>query len=554
MKTLGSTNKQDITRTEWQAYGIDTLFAVVGTMAITGCIYWFQLYPRIPNISITYLLVVLTLASTRGRLAAVLASLVAFLSFDFFIVPPLYTFTIARPEEWLALFVFMAVALMTGQLTVALRRHAQEARNREQETRILYELVGAANREECLEPLIAMLTRDILMVFASWGVDSCTLLLVNERNELKTMAYSARDGSSTEPPLPGEETAAAMVVKQGQVMGLHGSSAEYSTHRYLVQRIPLSNAATETARVYLIPLKVGAQVIGIVRLRIHGKRLRFPIEPVELVRTHAGTTAFFWTFLDQVIAIIERTRLRQEHMRMEVLQRTDELRSALLSSVSHDLRTPLASIKAAASSLLQEDVQWKTQERKSFVVTIEKEADRLNRLVSNLLDMSRIEHGVLRPEKELYPVDELLNDILARLQTLLRGRAVKVCIMQDVPPVEFDYLHMDQVLTNVIENAVRYTPPESPIEIDVCKQEREVLICVADRGPGIPRTDLERVFDKFYRVKPNLRQGVYPSGSGLGLAVCKGLVEAHGGRIWANARAGGGTIFCIALPLSMVTV
>ncbi len=550
---IGSTNTKNTVREVWQTYVEDLLLASTTTMVVTGFIYWFHLYPRIPNISITYLLVVLTLASTRGRFAAVLASLVAFLSFDFFIVPPLYMFTISRPEEWLALFIFLTVALITGQLTVSLRYHAQDAKNREHEVRILYELVGAANREECLEPLVEMLTHAIFTVFASWGVDACTLLLVDERNELKTMAYATYDNAQAEQLLPGEETAAAMVVKQGQVMGLHSSLTALEAQRFLIQRIPLLNTTAESSRVYLIPLKVGAQVIGIVRLRIHGKRLRFPIEAVEQVRAHAGANvAFFWTFLDQVIAIIERTRLRQEHMQMEVLQRTDELRSALLSSVSHDLRTPLASIKAAASSLLQEDVQWKAQERRGFALAIEKEADRLNRLVSNLLDMSRIEHGVLQPEKELYLLDELLNDVLARLQTLLQGREIHVTVAQDTPPVEFDYLHMDQVLTNVIENAVRYTPPETPIDIEVRKQAKEILISIADRGPGIPRADLERVFDKFYRVKPSGRQSIYPTGSGLGLAVCKGLIEAQGGRIWADARAGGGTIFYITLPLTLV--
>jgi len=227
------------------------------------------------------------------------------------------------------------------------------------------------------------------------------------------------------------------------------------------------------------------------------------------------------------------------------LQRTDALRTALLSSVSHDLRTPLASIKAAASSLLQEDVQWDDEARRSFALTIEHEADRLNRLVANLLDMSRIEGGALKPEKEWYPMQALIQDVLKRMQPLLQGREVRTSLPDDLPLVKVDYLQIDQVVTNLLENAVRYTPRGSPIDISVEVKDGQMLVSVADRGPGIPPADLERIFDKFYRVLRNQRD---TRGSGLGLAVCRGLVEAHGGRIWAENREGGGAIFRFTLP------
>jgi two-component system sensor histidine kinase KdpD len=244
--------------------------------------------------------------------------------------------------------------------------------------------------------------------------------------------------------------------------------------------------------------------------------------------------------------MIEHARLRHESLQVEVLQRTDALRAALISSVSHDLRTPLTSIKAAASSLLQEDVRWNDEERRSFVQAIEREADRLNRLVENLLDMSRIESGTLRPEKEWYPIAELLHDILGRMQPLLQGREVLVHLPDDLPPVELDYLMIDQVLTNLLENALRYTPPGSPIEISASTTATELFVSVADRGPGIPLSDRERIFDKFYRVLGSTRE---TGGTGLGLAVCRGLVEAHQGRIWVENRAGGGAIFRFTLPL-----
>src|SRR5436853_6681264 len=301
----------------------------------------------------------------------------------------------------------------------------------------------------------------------------------------------------------------------------------------------------------MIPLKTGAKVIGVLRLQLEDDPRHFTHEKslgVDLDRTEPET-AFFWTFLDQATSGIERARLRRESLQIELLRRTDALRAALLSSVSHDLRTPLSSIKAAASSLLQEDVQWDEEARRSFALAIEQEADRLNRLVGNLLDMSRIEGGALKPEKEWYPVDELIHDVLGHMQPILQGRTVVTKLPTDLPPVELDYLEMDQVLTNLIENAVRYTPPSSPIEISARVEHGHMLISVADRGPGIPPAHIERVFDKFYRVLGTQRNAATVPGSGLGLAVSKGLVEAHGGHIWVEDRPGGGSIFRFTLPV-----
>ena len=266
----------------------------------------------------------------------------------------------------------------------------------------------------------------------------------------------------------------------------------------------------------------------------------------------AESSSFFSTFLSQVAALLERARLQQENLRMEILQRTDALRAALLSSVSHDLRTPLTSIKASASSLLQEDVEWNREERRSFAQAIEHEADRLNRLVGNLLDMSRIEEGALRPEKEEYSLTALIHDVLGGLEPVLQDRDVRTHLPpDDLLLVNLDYLQIDQVLTNILENAVRYTPAESPIEVSARAEGGQVEIRVADRGPGIPADDLTRVFDKFYRVMHERNGAGYPVGSGLGLAVCKGLVEAHGGRIWAELREGGGLVMFVVLPVGL---
>jgi len=240
--------------------------------------------------------------------------------------------------------------------------------------------------------------------------------------------------------------------------------------------------------------------------------------------------------------------LREEANRVEILRRTDELRTALLNSVSHDLRTPLAAIKASAESLLQKDVAWSEEDRDGFTSAIDREADRLNRLVANLLDMSRIEGGALRPQRDWYDLGELVREVLARLRPALAGRSVELTIVPGLGPIAIDYLMIDQVVTNLIENAVKYTPSTSPLAITVEPAGGGARLALEDRGPGIPPERRERVFDKFYRLETTSRV----RGSGLGLAVSRGLVEGHGGRIWVEAGSGPaetpGARFVVEIP------
>ncbi|HYB00010.1 MAG TPA: ATP-binding protein [Ktedonobacteraceae bacterium] len=535
----------------WKRYLFDSLLGVVGTLLITGVLYFFQLYPRIPNISLLYLLVILTLASVRGLYAAILASIIAFLSFDYFLVPPYYTLTIAKFDEWLALFVFLVTAIITSQLASALRRRAEQARLGEHETRILYELVRATTSEESLPEQLGIIARAVVDVFSSLGVRDCEILLPDARGKIIVQG-SAREPLDRIMLTPDEESTAAWVIAQGQTVELHDVAiAPRSTSEYAPRAIIRSTEDKKMVRRYvrMIPLKAGKNVQGVLCLFMEENPRLLPLErSLEVEGEQSNSqSAFFGTFVDQASSMIERARLRQESLQIEVLQRTDALRSALLSSISHDLRTPLASIKASASSLLQNDVQWSDEERRSFALTIEREADRLNRLVANLLDMSRIEGGALKPEKEWYPVDELIHDVLDHLQPLLLHREVQTDI-PELPPVQLDYLEIEQVLTNLIENAVRYTPSDSPIYVSAHVEGDQIVISVEDRGPGIPPADLERVFDKFYRVSGKASE--QQAGSGLGLAVSKGLVEAHGGHIWAENREGGGAILRFTLPLT----
>ena len=253
---------------------------------------------------------------------------------------------------------------------------------------------------------------------------------------------------------------------------------------------------------------------------------------------------------DQIALAVERARLREEALEAEVLRRTDETRRALLASVSHDLRTPLASIKASAESLLQEEVPWTPGDRQGFTLAIREEADRLNRLVENLLDVSRIEAGALRPEREWYPLDALVDDVVGRLKGATARHRLVVDVPETLPPVPLDYVLVGQALANLIENAVKYTPPGSTIRVTAGQEGDAVVLAVLDDGPGIPPAAQPRVFDKFFRVTGG--DTARTQGTGLGLAVVRGVAEAHGGTAGVSSPPPGaarGTRFTLSLPL-----
>jgi two-component system sensor histidine kinase KdpD len=224
---------------------------------------------------------------------------------------------------------------------------------------------------------------------------------------------------------------------------------------------------------------------------------------------------------------------------------TERLRNSLLSSVSHDLRTPLASITGAASSLLDAQGRLDDSGRRDLLETIHEEAFRLNRLVANLLDMTRLESGALKVTKEWLPIEEVIGGALTRLESSLAGRRVETQVPQDLPLTPVDGLLIEQVLVNLVENAIKYTPHDSAITISATAGPKAVTVEVSDRGPGIPPSDAERVFEKFQRLESRGRQG----GVGLGLTICRGIVTAHGGRLSVVNREGGGASFRFTLPL-----
>jgi two-component system sensor histidine kinase KdpD len=283
------------------------------------------------------------------------------------------------------------------------------------------------------------------------------------------------------------------------------------------------------------PLKTTRGVVGVLGVRP-------PAPERVLTRDQLRTLD---AFTNQIALAIERARLDEQAHQAELLEVTDKLQNALLNSISHDLRTPLVSITGALSSLADDEVDLDEAARRSLIETAGEEADRLNRLVGNLLDMTRLESGAMRIKHVAGDIQDVIGSSLEELRSRLGDRAVSVNVPDDLPLVPMDFVLIERVLVNVVDNALKYSPPETPIEIHAHAAGAFVEIAVADHGVGIPSEDLTRVFDKFYRVQ---RPGNV-SGTGLGLAISKGIVDAHGGFIAAENRPEGGTIITIALPL-----
>jgi two-component system sensor histidine kinase KdpD len=467
-----------------------------------------------PSIPLFFLVPVLLSSAVGGPIVGTAVSIVAVTAWDWFFIPPFYTFTVYYPRDVLALIVFLAVALLTGQLAASVRRRAQEALRRAASAEALYELSTALIAQRDLISVLEALTARLQRAF---DLRACAILLPDgTTNSWRTAAVA---GNLPAPQrVEGNRT-------------LHGMAVWVNAHGE-PSRLPEQG-------VELLPLRSGEHSVGVLQLATSaGERLDGERE--QLLRTFANGAAI----------AIEQARLAQEQRVAAMALESDRLKTALLSSVSHDLRTPLAGIKAAATSLLQDDIQWSAEDRRAFASDIDVEADRLTRLVSNLLDLSRIEAGGIQPDRDWEDVAEMILRVVERSTPQLRGHPVSVDVPDNLSPVYLDTVQIEQVLTNLLENAAKYSPAGSPISISASvapgPDVSELRISVADRGPGISRAEQERVFDKFYRVRGSNRRA---AGTGMGLAIVHGLMAAHGGRVWVESEPGRGSTFVVALPL-----
>jgi two-component system sensor histidine kinase KdpD len=483
------------------------------------------------NVMLIYLLVVFVLALTTGGGPAAAMAVLSFLLFDVLFIPPYYTLTIAKTDHVLTVFVYLGIAVITAQLVARVQARTEAAIREQRQTALLADLNAALIGDVTVEEILNTIVERVVHVY---GATACRILLPEPALGLLTVRASYPPGIDL--PLDRQMRAMAdwaLECRAPAGLGQHGRRIHVPRG---IRRDVIEPRGAPTDILY-VPIATAERPVGV--LEVHGRHSATRgVERAEDVLT---------SFANGAALALERGRMAEAASRTAALAQSDELKSALLAAVSHDLRTPLAVIKTATSSLRDPSVPWGDDERAEFIEVIDEETDRLTLMVSNLLDLSRIEGGVLRPDREWYDLPELIDDVADRLRRRAEstGHVIRVEIAPDVPLMYLDYVEIAQVLINLGENALRYAPAGTEITIRARPIGPAVQLSVQDEGPGIPPAEQARVFDKFYRVK----SGEHVPGSGIGLAISKGIVETHGGRIWIESTPGAGSTFHFTLPI-----
>ncbi|HWG97184.1 MAG TPA: DUF4118 domain-containing protein, partial [Nitrospira sp.] len=486
-----------------RAYG----YALIGVLCATAVAWLMFPYFATANLIMMYLIAVVVVAIRFGRGPSALASILSVAAFDFFFVPPYFSFAVTDIEYLLTFGVMLVVALIIGNLAVRIRQQAELSRDREHRTGVLYSMSRDLATHRGTGMLAQLATKHLRDVFDA----QVAVFLADADKKVQ--------------------------LQRGEPLFFELEPKESGVAQWVYDHNERAGLGTDTlpgASALYVPLVCSTGPIGVIALRPKNAALLVDPEQLHLLES----------LMNQVALAIERACLSDEAQQAHVRAETERMRNAILSSVSHDLRTPLATITGAASSLAAERGEFDPVARRELAQSIYREAERLDRLLKNLLDMMRIEAGVVQLKKEWHSVDEVAGAVLAGLDGRLHDHAVNTSFPADLPLVLVDGVLLEQVVINLIENAVKYAPARTMIELAASATDREIVVEVADRGPGIPVGEESHIFDKFYRAKPAREGGV-----GLGLTICRGIVEAHGGRIWAENRSGGGALFRFSIPL-----
>lgn len=483
----------------------------LGIIALTtGLGLLLRSHLQILDIAMLFLLAVVVVSYGHHRGPALLTSLLSIALFDFLFVPPYYTFNVHDTSYFLTFGVMFAVALSMSQLTGRIREQAEDAGNRERRTAALYDLSRELASAREVQDQIAIAARHI----SKAGHGQALVHLV---------AAEVTHPADRWPSVGVFENVAARVAATWAYET--GESAGWGTRH------------CADAEALVIPLRSPSKTLGVVVLQPQ-------FEEQSLTESERQTLE---VLADQAGAAFERTMLAEGREQARVEVESERLRTALLSSLSHDLRTPLASIEGAASSLLQEDALPR-QVQREMAETVVEESRRMTRLVTNLLDMVRVETGALAVRKAWQPLEEALGVALLRLEERLATHPIETRLPATLPLVPIDEVLVEQVFINLLENAVKHTPAGTPVTISAWAEDNAVTVEVADRGPGIPQGEEETIFRKFHRSSSAENAGP-AGGSGLGLTICRGIITAHGGRIWLQRQIGRGAAFRFTLPL-----
>ncbi len=496
MRTSRLRSSEDSPRFPLQHYA--AALGVVILATLIGLVLHTWLDPD--NIAFIYLAAVVISATTWGLGPSIFTSLLSVFLLDDLFIPPFGLLSFGDGQDLLTLAVYLLVAVVISQLGSRVRTEIRASRRREQEISALYTL----SRETAFVPdaskILDVALEQISKVFGGEAVAFV--------RDAKGILQLHRPVSLS----PAEWQAARWAYEHRQATG-RGAP--------VMPEVPFS----------FLPLQTAQGVLGVVGISSNDKTMLTP-ERRRLLEAIAG----------QVAVALEHAELSARADEARLLAESDRFRNALLSSISHDLRTPLASITGSVTSLLDPGADLSPEGRNDLLLTIKEEAARLNRLVANLLNMTRLESGGLRPQCEWYSMEEVIGAALDYAN--LYEREVRLDIVPGLN-ASIDFVLIQQVLLNLLDNAIKFSPPGSLLEITAMQQDGRVWVSVADRGTGIPEEDLTRVFDKFYRCPSTSSM----PGTGLGLSICKGIVEAHGGSIRAERREGGGTCVIFTLPL-----
>ena len=465
------------------------------------------------NIVMVYLLAVALVAVRQGRGPAIAGSVLAVAAFDFFFVPPQLTFAVSDVQYLVTFAIMLAVGLIISNLTASVRLQARVAGHRERRTALLYAMSRELAATRGLEAMARVAVRHVSEVFDS----QVTVLLPDAGGRVRHPSGESIAGS-----LHGADLGIAQWVQD------HGRPAGLGT-----------DTLPGTEALYL-PLKGSRAVLGVLGvLPANARRVLLP-EQYHLLETFAG----------QIALALERAQLAERAQRASIDAETEGLRNALLASISHDLRTPLAVIAGASSSLAERGERLSPPERAALARSIYQQSRQMGELVAKVLDMTRLEAGGIALTRDWHALAEIAGAVLRRLAERLAAHPVRVELPADLPLARVDATLIEQLLANLLENAAKYTPAGTPILIRAAAAGGEFLVSVEDEGPGLPAGDPEQLFAKFER---GVVEGAI-SGVGLGLAICRAIVRLHGGRIWAERRPQGGAAFRFTLPLEQAPV